>query len=600
MVSINNSNNSRSYGTSGVLGLSSGIDSESIIEGMLAGTQSKIDKQQGLKQQILWKQELYRGIIGDIQSLQRKFFDSLNPKSNLVSKSFYSTQTVTSSSSSIQASSSQSTASELIVDYVTQLATGTKMISQSNVSNNINCVVDQSKITETSLVNFTLDGVQKSIKLHGTDNTNVLENLQVDLDSAFGSGIVVSADGTIATVGSRQLSISGEVDNLACLGLNTTISNRVDLNSKLMDLNLKQDLMGTSYKFNINGVDFSFDETQTVSQIIDTINQSSANVSLSYSNISDSFTLTSKVLGQGVKINSTETEGNLLNSLFKVTSPDYQIIDGKNAILSVNGVEIERNSNYFEVNQFNLNLISETSSKTILSAKNNTSQVTEGISKFVEDYNKLIDKIYTLTSEKSEYREYSPLTDAQKKEMSESEIELWEQKAKTGLVRNDTDLVSLMTELRQALFTQPNGISINLSDIGISTGAYSERGKLTIDTTKLNAALENRMDEVKSLFTSNSDGLAIQFNSILNKYAQSSLSNPGRLVTVAGVKNTTSDIKNSLNDRIKTIESSLVNLKRMYETQKERYWKKFSNMETVMSKMNSQSSWLTQQLGQGE
>lgn len=596
MVSINNSNNSRSYGTSGILGLSSGIDSESVIEGMLAKTQTKIDKQLGLKQQILWKQEIYRNVISDIQGLQRKFFDNLNPKSNLLSKSFFSSQTVTSSSTSVSATSNRSSSSELVVDYISQLASGSKIVSQSSVSKDIKLTVDSAQITTDSMINVTLDGITKSVKLVGANEVEVLDNLQQDLNKLFGTGIVVSSDGTITTTSSRQLNISGTTENLVCIGLLTSTSNRVDLNAKLMDLNLKQSLVGPNYTFKINGIEFNFDETKSINEIIDTINQSKANVSLSYSNISDTFTLTSKTLGQGVTIECDETSGNFLSSLLKVNETEYNLVDGKNAKLSVNGQVIERNSNSFEVNQFKLNLLSTNNSPSTLSAKNSVTQVVDTISKFVEDYNKLIDKVYTLTTEKSEFREYSPLTDAQKKDMSESEIELWEKKAKTGLVRSDTNLVSLVTELRQSLFSDLDS-TITLKDIGISSGSYSDRGKLTIDTTKLSDVLENRMDEVQNLFTNSVTGLASKFNTILNKNIQTSIGNPGRLVLVAGIANTSTDEKNSLNDRIKTIESTITNLQRMYESQKERYWKQFSNLETAMSKLNSQSSWLTQQLG---
>ena len=596
MVSINNSNNSRSYRTSGILGLSSGIDSETVIEGMLAKTQIKIDKQLGLKQQILWKQEIYRDVIGDIQSLQRKFFDNLNPKSNLLSKSFFSSQTVTSSSTSVQATSNQSTSSELVVDYISQLATGTKLLSQKGVSKDITLSVNPLALTSDSSINVTLDGITTSIKLVGTNETEVLNQLQLDLNNQFGTGIVVASDGTISTIASRQVSISGTSENLEAIGLFANTSNRVELNTQLKDLNLKQSLIGSDFSFKINGVEFNFDETKSINEIIDTINQSNANVSLSYSNISDTFTLTSKTLGQGVLIDCEDISGNFLNSLFKVDMTEYNVVDGKNARLSVNGQEIERNSNSFEVNQFKLSLLSTNPNPSTLSAKNSVSQVVDIISKFVEDYNKLIDKVYNLTTEKSEYREYSPLTDTQKKDMSESEVELWEKKAKTGLVRSDTNLVSLLTELRQSLFSQLDS-SISLKDIGISSGSYSDRGKLSIDTTKLSSALENRMDEVQALFTNKENGLATRFNTILNKNVQTSIGNPGRLVLVAGIANTSTDEKNSLNERIKTIESTITNLQRMYDSQKERYWKQFTNLETAMSKLNSQSSWLTQQLG---
>ena len=596
MVSINNSNNSRSYRSSGILGLSTGIDSESVIEGMLAKTQTKIDKQLGLKQQTLWKQEIYRDVISNIQNLQRKYFDNLNPKTNLLSKSFFSSQTVTSSSDSVIASSNQSRSSELTIDYIKQLATGSQVISQNSVTSSIKLTIDPSKITSDSSINVSLDGVTRAIQLSGTSNEEILSNLQETLNKSFGTGVVVQADGTITTLSSRQITFSGTPENLSILGLSASASNRVNLSSQLKDLKLNQSLNNTSFKFKINGVEFNFDESKTVSEVIDTINQSKANVSLSYSNINDRFVLSSKILGQGVDIDVEDLSGNLMGSLFKVSSDEFNRIEGKNAILSVDGQEIERNSNNFEVNQFKLNLVSTNTNKTVLSAKNSTNEVSSTITKFVEEYNSLVDKIYSLTTEKSEYRDYSPLTDAQKEEMSEKEIELWEKKAKTGLVRSDTNLVSLMSELRQSLMSKGDG-SLSLNDMGITSGSYSDRGKLSIDSTKLNEALETRMDEVQALFTDVNTGLAQKFNAVLNKNAQTSLSNPGRLVSVAGIANTSSDIKNTMYDRIKSIESSITNLQRMYDSQKDRYWKQFSNLETAMSKLNSQSSWLTQQLG---
>lgn len=596
MVSINNSNNSRSYSNSGILGLSSGIDSESVIEGMLAKTQIKIDKQLGLKQQTLWKQEIYRSVISDIQGLQRKFFDSLNPKSNLLSKSFFSTQIVSSSTNSVQATSNQSQASELVIDSISQLASGTKIVSQSSVSKDIKLTIDPSKITSESSINVTLDGISKTIKLSGENETEILTNLQKEMNKSFGMGINVGLDGVITSSSNRQVSISGTTENLESIGLLNSVSNRIDLSAQLKQLNLKQSLEGSDFSIKINGIEFNFDETKSINHIIETINQSKANVSIGYSNINDTFTMTSKTLGQGVEIETEESSGNLLSSLFKVNELDYKTVEGQNAILSVNGQTIERNSNSFEVNQFKLNLLSTNASKTIISAKNNIELVSDTITKFVDEYNKLIDKIYALITEKGEYREYSPLTDAQKKDMSETEIEQWEKKAKTGLVRSDTNLVSLVTELRQSLFLQ-TGSSLSLSEMGLSSGSYSDRGKLSIDPTKLKDVLENRMDEVQALFTQQESGIAVKFNSILNKNAQTSISNPGRLVLVAGVANTSSDIKNSLYDRIKSIETTISNLQRKYESEKERYWRQFTNLETAMSKMNSQSSWLSQQLG---
>ena len=66
MSSINtvSGNGNKNY----VSGLASGMDTESIVKSLLMGTQTKIDKQSGLKQQLEWKQDIYRDLITKINT----------------------------------------------------------------------------------------------------------------------------------------------------------------------------------------------------------------------------------------------------------------------------------------------------------------------------------------------------------------------------------------------------------------------------------------------------------------------------------------------------------------------------------------------------
>lgn len=232
-----------------------------------------------------------------------------------------------------------------------------------------------------------------------------------------------------------------------------------------------------------------------------------------------------------------------------------------------------------------------------LSSKSNLDDVISGIKGFIDEYNELIEEIHRLTQEKTEFRDYPPLSEAQKKDMSEKEVELWESKAKTGLVRNDATLVALASSMRQILFETPAGSSISLTDLGITTGNYTQRGRLSIDETKLRQKLEEDPQSVAQLFTDRNSGVAVRFNQALNSAIRPSLSQPGSLVRLAGVANTSSAVKNQLSERMVSIDRMIENLRRTYESQKERYWKQFSRLESVISKMNSQSSWLQQQLG---
>ena len=72
---------------------------------------------------------------------------------------------------------------------------------------------------------------------------------------------------------------------------------------------------------------------------------------------------------------------------------------------------------------------------------------------------------------------------------------------------------------------------------------------------------------------------------------------PGSLVELAGIKGKATENNNELTRRLKDIDERIDALKRTYEKEKARYWRQFNAMEQVIANMNSQSSWLTQQLG---
>ena len=89
--------------------------------------------------------------------------------------------------------------------------------------------------------------------------------------------------------------------------------------------------------------------------------------------------------------------------------------------------------------------------------------------KFVESYNALIANVKGKVEEKKN-TSYPPLTDAQKKAMSETEIKLWEEKARKGTLRNDSSLKTLLFSMRNSLASSVNNTSFKtLSKIGIST-----------------------------------------------------------------------------------------------------------------------------------
>ena len=227
-----------------------------------------------------------------------------------------------------------------------------------------------------------------------------------------------------------------------------------------------------------------------------------------------------------------------------------------------------------------------------------TDQIIEGIKSFVDEYNKLIKTLNDYLDEDTSYKEYAPLTDAQKKEMSEKEIELWEEKAKEGLLHRDSTIDSFLQSMRTALYEKPEGCAYALYDLGIETGEWESKGQLvfTADSeAKLRQVLESDPESVMQLFTDSEEGIFTKINNIMDDTAKISSGSPGALVELAGVKGKASESNNTLYEQIKDIDDRIAALKETYEREKNRYWSEFNTMEQLISNMNVQSSWLSQQ-----
>src|SRR5690606_37295570 len=111
---------------------------------------------------------------------------------------------------------------------------------------------------------------------------------------------------------------------------------------------------------------------------------------------------------------------------------------------------------------------------------------------FINDYNKLVEKLNKLVTEKRA-RDYQPLTKEQRKELSEKEVELWDAKVEQGQLYRDSDLMRINNSLKEAMRTIVNGTGLRLEDIGITAVldyGGTKNGTYSIDEKKLTEALE--------------------------------------------------------------------------------------------------------------
>ncbi|MEG0541145.1 MAG: flagellar cap protein FliD N-terminal domain-containing protein, partial [Angelakisella sp.] len=317
--------NSLSSASKGMSGLVSGMDTQSMVDAMLAGTQAKIDKQKANKTILGYKRDIYRNTLTDLKNFQNNFFKfGSKTGTNMLSTDFYNSLTALNKSSAFKVTAGSSAlAGKTTINSIEQLAQSLKLKSTlDKTTADVKGTLDISQIKEGSEIQMVLDGVSKMIKLPqgAASDAEFVAQLNASIQQTFGNGVSASLDGGVisfnAADSSREFKISGNLDAMGALGLKSGVSNKMSLYMSLGDINFAQPLSGSSFKFNINGVDFEVTENDSLNTVISKINSSNANVKVRYSAIEDKFSIESTISGKGTKIEMSQSEGNLLTALF--------------------------------------------------------------------------------------------------------------------------------------------------------------------------------------------------------------------------------------------------------------------------------------------
>jgi flagellar hook-associated protein 2 len=221
----------------------------------------------------------------------------------------------------------------------------------------------------------------------------------------------------------------------------------------------------------------------------------------------------------------------------------------------------------------------------------------KNIKDFISKYNDMLDKLNKALDEPV-YKDYQPLTDDQRTAMSDKQIEQWETKAKSGLFHNDSILTGLVNNLRNHMTsTVDNGSKYNsLSSIGIESGSYLDKGKLYVDEIKLRAALQADPDAVKNLFTQDPANATDGQRGLIQRVYDDVTSAVKSLTDKAGKTGASQADQSFVGKLLSKLNTQIDNEQQRLSDKENQYYRQFTAMETAMSKYNSQSSWLTQQL----
>jgi len=433
----------------------------------------------------------------------------------------------------------------------------------------------------------------------------------------------------------KKVSISAAENNgLEAIGLDSdNNTGKINLNANIYDIRdrfavpLAIDDENTEISFEINGQTFTFDaKTTSLSQLMAAVNSNTAaGVRMSYDSLNDIFILETKETGATARIMATDSSGGLLASLGLVTTEE---IRGRDASITYidptitdeddQPVEhvITRSTNSFSINGIAFTLQKDFAGEVELSVSSDPSKAVELIKGFVEKYNELLDKINTKLSEKREY-DYQPLTDEQKEAMTEKEIELWEEKAKSGLLSGDNLLRAIVTGFRNAVIASVEGAGLTLADIGIRSNSWVDRGKLYVDEEKLKQALAANPNLVIDLFTKqssvpynsavsnaaarqqrfNESGIIYRIYDVIQDNIRATTINGhrGALLEKAGMIGDRSLYSNTLYQQIAAYDKKIAELNEELFIKENQYYIQFAQLERLINEMNYQSAWLAQQ-----
>lgn len=315
------------------------------------------------------------------------------------------------------------------------------------------------------------------------------------------------------------------------------------------------------------------------------------------------FTLKTKETGAAAKIDlsmNTSAEGQaFLNNTLGLNTANL-VASGQNANVIFNGNEITTlTSNNATIMGINFSFKSPTNGASTVTVSQNSDGVIKNVKDFVDQYNSMLDKMNKSIAEPV-YRDYQPLLEEQKGEMSEKQIEMWEEKAKSGLLRSDRILSGMLTKMRSVMTSiVDNGSSYNsLSSIGISSRSYQDKGKLYVDETKLREAIQADPDAVEKLFSQLGDA-SKGTSGVINQLSETLQAGIKELTNKAGFTGNNQYDQSVIGKLLSNTQTDIARQTEKLQRKEAQYYRQFAAMEQAMSRFNSQSSWLYQQTGGG-
>lgn len=588
-------------GANGIYGLSgSGLDIESLVKMGMMNKQNQYDKMYQTQLKQTWVKEAYNTVYTDVKAFKESM-SAFKMQSNM---------------SAMQATSSNN-------DVVSVTANGAAAAMNHKI---------------------TVEQVASNAYLMTANGEKIDRANTTAANSAYLSDVLFSGEPTKTTGADGQTYY--QFANTDPTKQDTFKGSDVAISIEVQDGNdVDSDGNPVTHKVEFT-YDQIFNDKKTLNDLASAFSNSGANIQGGYDTVNDSFSLYNKTSGSANKIGlkaNNDTSAELLNKLH-LASYDGQTNTlgsaisftkdtlteaavGTNAMATIDGKTYESDTNKLTVANviYNFNGVSAknadgTYQASTISVSQDTDKIVDNVKKFVETYNSLIDSLNTKYREEKN-TDYKPLTKKQEAEMTESQIDKWNEKAKSGLLYHDNNIYSIISDMREALYTKVDAVDTVLTDakgnkysyntmssIGITSS--TNQGHITLDEEKLKKALTEDPDCVYQLFASDQDSTYISGSTnknqsdtytsksdylntgIANRLYNAMTTNISNLESYAGTSKETDD-ESYLGKLITNMNTKMTSFQTLMKSYESKLYEKYDAMEVALSKLGTQLSYIT-------
>lgn len=228
-----------------------------------------------------------------------------------------------------------------------------------------------------------------------------------------------------------------------------------------------------------------------------------------------------------------------------------ETLTAQNANFTLNGVDITKSSNTVTdaVEGVTLNLNKVTTGAVNLNVSKDTEAITDAANTFITEYNTLMGELKSLSA-------YAGETGS------------------AGTLAGDPAVRQMIGELTAIISNTVSGGAFDtLSDVGITT---KPGVGLALDSTLFNSAINNNLDDLANLFTSD-EGFATK----LDAWASTSIN-----ITLTTRTSNITDAISNIADEIDLREVRLASIEKRYTTQ-------FTNLNVVLASMSAQQNFVS-------